>query len=32
MTREAPVLELRRVSRFFGGVRALIDVDLTVHA
>lgn len=31
MTREAPVLELRRVSRFFGGVRALIDVDLTVH-
>ena len=29
MTRETPVLELRRVSRFFGGVRALIDVDLT---
>jgi len=28
----APVLELRGISRRFGAVRALTDVDLTVHA
>jgi D-xylose transport system ATP-binding protein len=27
----APVLEMRGISRSFGAVRALIDVDLTVH-
>ncbi len=31
-TARAPVLELRGISRSFGAVRALTDVDLTVHA
>lgn len=31
-TSRAPVLELRGITRNFGAVRALIDVDLTVHA
>jgi D-xylose transport system ATP-binding protein len=31
-TTRAPVLELRGITRSFGAVRALIDVDLTVHA
>ena len=32
MTEEAPLLELRGVSKVFGAVRALTDVNLTVQA
>ena len=32
VAREAPVLELRRISKSFPGVRALIDADLIVQA
>jgi ribose transport system ATP-binding protein len=32
VAREAPVLELRRISKGFPGVRALIDADLIVQA
>lgn len=31
MDRSAPLLSLRSLSKHFGGVRALVDVDLDVH-
>ncbi|MFE6969301.1 ATP-binding cassette domain-containing protein [Isoptericola sp. NPDC057653] len=32
MSGRPPVLALRKVSKFFGAVEALVDVDLTLHA
>ncbi|MFD6179237.1 MULTISPECIES: ATP-binding cassette domain-containing protein [unclassified Isoptericola] len=32
MSARSPVLALRKVSKYFGAVEALVDVDLTLHA